>query len=540
MGAELGGRQKVRFKEVQQEVAQLSSRFADNVLDATQAWEFLVTEEEQLAGLPMSAREMARQAAERDAKQGYRFSLDAPSYLAFMTFADNRELRARMYQAYVTRASEEGPHHGRWDNSEIIVCILRLRREAARLLGFANYAEYSLERKMVDSVEHVLDFLYTLAARAKPVAEREIEALKVFAETEYGHDELAAWDIPYFAEKLRQHHFDFSQEDLRPYFPVDQVITGMFEVVGRLYGITFRQIDGIATWHPDVRFYEIRDGTGALRGQFYLDLYARAHKRGGAWMDECISRKRANGSTQIPVAHLTCNSSPPVGDRPALFTHEEVITLFHEFGHGLHHMLTMVDYVGISGINGVAWDAVELPSQFMENWCWQREVMDLVARHYATGAGIDDGLFTKLVGAKNFQSGMQMVRQLEFALFDMRLHCDDDPDDSKSVQALLDEVRRDVAVVIPPAYNRFQNAFTHIFAGGYAAGYYGYKWAEVLSADAFSKFEDNGVFDRKTGLEFLHNILEQGGTCEPMDLYTRFLGRRPRIDAMLRYSGLAQ
>ncbi|MFQ6023127.1 MAG: oligopeptidase A [Acidiferrobacterales bacterium] len=538
-GAELDVPEKRRFKEIQQELAVLSNRFQENVLDATQAWELVLSDETELAGLPETARAMARQAAEREGKTGFRFTLDAPSYIAFMTFADNRALREQMYVAYVTRASDEGPQAGRWDNSEIIVRILRLRREAAQLLDFANYAEYSLQTKTVDNVEQVLEFLQDLATRAKPVAEQELAKLQKFARSEFGVDRLEAWDIPYYAEKLRQHRYDFSQEDLRPYFPVDRVIAGMFDVVNRLYGLTIIQVDGVDSWHPDVRFYEIRDAQGELRGQFYVDLYARAHKRGGAWMDECISRKRTQTRVQTPVAYLTCNSAPPVGDRPALFSHDEVITLFHEFGHGLHHMLTKVDYLGVAGINGVPWDAVELPSQFMENWCWERDAVALIARHYQTGEPLPEKLFAKMTGARTFQAAMQLVRQLEFALFDVRLHSDYDSEGSKSVQALLDEVRKEVAVILPPVYNRFQNAFNHIFAGSYAAGYYSYKWAEVLSADAFSKFEERGIFDRNTGLEFLHNILEQGGTREPMELFVAFRGRKPKIDALLRHAGLA-
>ncbi len=537
-GAELAPAAKQRFKQIQMELARLGSRFQDNVLDATQAWELVLTEKAQLSGLPESALAMAREQAQRNGRQGFKFTLDAPSYLAIMTFADDRQLRAQMYEAYVTRASEQGPHAGRWDNSAIIIELLKLRREAARLLGFSNYAQYSLQTRMVKTVQQVLDFLRDLTARAKPTADRELAELRAFAREHYGDASLEAWDIPYYSEKLRQHRYDFSQEDLRPYFPVDQVIAGMFEVVARLYGLSIVRRNGVDTWHDDVRFYEIRDVTGDLRGCFYLDLYARPHKRGGAWMDECISRKRSATGVQVPVAYLNCNVSPPLADRPSLFTYDEASTLFHEFGHGLHHMLTTVDHVGVAGINGVAWDAVELPSQFMENWCRQREALDLMARHYSSGERMPAQLFDKLMRARNFQSAMQMVRQIEFALFDIRLYSDYDPDGEKSVQALLDEVRREVAVVMPPAYNRFQNTFSHIFSGGYAAGYYSYKWAEVLSADAFSEFEEKGIFDRETGLAFLHNILERGGTQEPLELFVAFRGREPKIDALLRHAGL--
>ncbi len=535
-GAELAPAAKERFKEIQQRLTLLSSHFQEHVLDATQAWELVLTDERDLKGLPESARAMARQTAERDGSPGWKFTLDGPSYLAFMTYADKRALREKMYEAYVTRASEQGPHAGRWDNGAIMVEILQLRREAAALLGFANYAEYSLQRKMVKSPKRVIEFLRDLAARSRSRAGRELEELRAFAHDECA--ELEAWDIPYYSEKLRQRLYDFSQEDLRPYFPVDQVIDGMFAVVSRLFGLRIEQLKDVDTWNADVRFYELRDAQDEIRGRFYLDLYARRHKRGGAWMDECISRKRTPAGVQVPVAHLVCNASPPLGEQPSLFNHTEVVTLFHEFGHGLHHMLTKVDYVGVAGINGVAWDAVELPSQFMENWCWQREALDLLARDYRSGAPMPQELYNKLIRARNFQSAMQMLRQLEFALFDMCLHLDYDPEGDKSIQALLDETRREVAVLIPPSYNRFQNSFTHIFAGGYAAGYYGYKWAEVLSADAFSKFEEQGIFDRETGPAFMHDILEQGGTREPMDLFVAFRGREPEIEALLRHCGL--
>jgi len=414
-----------------------------------------------------------------------------------------------------------------------------LRREAASLLGFRTYAEYALQTRMAKQVPEVLAFLHDLAARARPAAGRDFEELSTYARTQHGLARLEAWDIAYFSEKLQHAKYHFSQEDVRPYFPATRVVPGMFRVVERLYGIRIDEMQGVETWHPDVSFFEIHDRSGELRGRFYLDLYARAKKRGGAWMDDCIHRKRSATGVQVPVAYLTCNFSPPVDGKPALFTHDEVQTLFHEFGHGLHHMLTRIDYVGVSGINGVAWDAVELPSQFMENWCWEREALDLVSGHFENGQSIPPALFERMYAARNFQSGMQCVRQLEFALFDMQLHTDFDPDGARSVQDVLDAVRREVAVVFPPAFNRFQNGFSHIFAGGYAAGYYSYKWAEVLSADAFSKFEERGIFDATTGREFLENILEQGGAHEPMELFVRFRGRKPTIDALLRHSGFA-
>ncbi len=537
-GAELPPPEKARFKELQKELAELASRFSENVLDATQAWDLCLTDEKDLAGLPETARAMAHQAAQQKNLDGWRFTLDGPSYIAFMTYADNRELRRQMYEAFVTRASDQGPTSGKWDNSGLIVQIVKRRREAAMLLGFANYAEYALQTRMARTVPEVMNFLNDLAVRVKPFAQRDFGELRRFAREAHGVERLEAWDIAYYSEKLQQARYQISQEDLRPYFPETRVAPGMFGVVERLYGLKIVQVRDVEVWHPDVRFYEIRDATGEVRGRFYVDLYARANKRGGAWMDECVNRKRLAAAVQVPVAYLVCNFSPPVGDRPALFTHDEVTTLFHEFGHGLHHMLTKIDYVGVAGINGVAWDAVELPSQFMENWCWEREALDLISAHYQSGEKIPDALYEKMIAAKNFQSGMQFVRQLEFALFDMRLHGDYDPDGPQVVQQLLDEVRAAVAVVIPPAFNRFQHGFTHIFAGGYAAGYYSYKWAEVLSADAFSKFEERGVFDRATGLEFLQHILEQGGSREPMELFVGFRGRTPKIDALLRHSGL--
>jgi len=538
-GAELPPDKKARFKELQKELVTLTSKFSENVLDATQAWDLRLSDENDLAGLPETARGMARQAAQEKNLGGWRFTLEGPSFIAFMTYADRRDLRQSMYQAYVTRASDQGPNAGKWDNSELMARILRLRREAAGLLGFANYAEYALQTRMAKTVSEVTDFLNDLAARARPAGRKDYEELERFARETHGVERLEAWDLAYYSEKLQQAKYRFSQEDVRPYLPETRVVPGMFAVVERLYGLTIAEVKGVETWHPDVRFYEIRDNAGEVRGRFYLDLYARANKRDGAWMDDCIARKRTQQGVQVPVAYLTCNFSPPVNGRPALFTHDEAITLFHEFGHGLHHLLTRVDFTGVAGISGVAWDAVELPSQFMENWCWERAALNLVSGHYQNGAPIPDDLYRKMYAAKNFQSGMQFVRQLEFSLFDMRLHADYDPDSEKSVQEVLDQVRREVAVVFPPAYNRFQHSFTHVFAGGYAAGYYSYKWAEVLSADAFSKFEENGIFDRATGLEFLGHILEQGGVREPMELFVAFRGRRPTIDALLRHSGLS-
>ena len=539
-GFDLPADKKQRYKDIQQQLSKLTTRFEENVLDATQAWNKHITDQSLLSGLPESALGMAKQQAQLKDKDGWLFTLDFPSYYAVVTYADERELRHEIYTAYVTRASDQGPNAGEFDNSSVMDEILALRHESAQLLGFKNYAERSLARKMADTPEHVINFLNDLADHSHHAAQQELDELKAFANDQHGLDELQAWDIAYYSEKLREHKYNINQEQLKPYFPVTKVVPGMFDVVKQLYGIDIKQVEGVDTWHTDVRFYEITDNEGNIRGQFYLDLYARENKRGGAWMDDCMGRHRMlNGELQIPVAFLTCNLSQPVGDKPALFTHDEVTTLFHEFGHGLHHMLTRIDYIGVSGINGVAWDAVELPSQFMENWCWEKEALDVITGHYETAEPLPTELFDKMYAAKNFQSAMQMVRQLEFSLFDFRLHAEYDPAKGAHVQETLDEVRRHVAVVDIPAFNRFQHGFTHIFAGGYAAGYYSYKWAEVLSADAFSKFEEHGIFDQNTGNEFLHEILEQGGSRDPMELFKAFRGREPTIDALLRHNGIA-
>jgi len=538
-GVTLNEADKLRYKEIMQKLSSLHARFEENLLDATNAWSLHITDKEQLAGLPDSALAMARQAAERGGQDGWLLTLEIPSYIAISTYADNRELREKIYTAYVTRASDEGPHAGQWDNSPIMEQILALRHQAAHLLGFNNYAERSLATKMATDTRQVIDFLNDLAQRSLPMGRQELDELKAYASHNHGLDELQAWDITYYSEKLRQQKFAVSQEQLKPYFPQPRVVDGLFTVVQRLYGLNIRERHDVETWHEDVRFFDIFDRDNQLRGQFYLDLYARPNKRGGAWMDECIIRQRTRNGVQTPVAYLTCNFSPPIGSSPALFTHNEVITLFHEFGHGLHHMLTQIDYPGVSGINGVAWDAVELPSQFMENWCWEKEALSLFSGHYQSGEKLPDEMYEKMLAAKNFQSGMQMVRQIEFALFDFRLHAEFDPDKGARIQQLLDEVRDNIAVIKPPSFNRFPHSFAHIFSGGYAAGYYSYKWAEVLSSDAFSLFEERGIFDSDTGMRFMSAILEQGGSREPMELFIEFRGREPQIDALLRHSGIA-
>ena len=536
-GAELPAEHKARFTEIREQLARASSRFSDNLLDATNAFSHYVTEERELAGMPDDVKQAARDAAQADNREGWKFTLHAPSYLPVMQYADHHPLRELMYKAYVTRAAEFGPPE--WDNTPLISEILTLRKEMARLLGFATYAEYSLEAKMADTPRQVLDFLEQLAARAKPYAERDLAELKSFARDSLGMNELEAWDYAYVSEKLRAARYSFSDQEVKEYFPETTVLPGMFKVVGTLYGLTIEPTEA-PLWHPDVRFYSIRDRTGELVGQFYADLYARPSKRGGAWMDEAITRRLKNHGVQKPVAYLNCNFSGPVGGKPAHFTHDEVITLFHEFGHGLHHLLTKVNHLAVSGINGVEWDAVELPSQFMENFCWEWDVVEPMTRHCETGANLPRALFDKMVAAKNFQSGMQMVRQLEFSLFDLHLHYDYDPASGKTALQLLDDIRRGVAVVIPPVYNRFPNNFSHIFAGGYAAGYYSYKWAEVLSADAYSLFEENGVLDPMTGKRFWNEVLGVGGSRPAMESFVAFRGREPKIDALLRHSGLAE
>ncbi len=538
-GIALTPSQRDRYKALMQELSSVQAKFEENLLDATNAWKLQITDSTRLAGLPDSAIGLAKQTAEREGMEGWLFNLEFPSYYPVLIYADDRELRREAYTAYVTRASDEGPNAGTWDNGPLMEQLLALRHEAAQLLGFANYAERSIETKMAQSTDQVMQFLTDLAERSLPKAREDLDAVRSFAREQHNSDTLESWDISYYSEKLRQHQYAISQEELKPYFPETRVLPGMFAVVQRLYGLEIREVSGIDTWHPSVRFFEIHDAAGKLRGQFYLDLYARPHKRGGAWMDDCIARRMTASGPQTPVAYLTCNFSPPIGNDPALFTHDEVITLFHEFGHGLHHMLTQVDYAGVSGISGVAWDAVELPSQFMENWCWEREALDLIAGHYQTGEPLPQQLYERMQAARNFQSAMQMVRQLEFSMFDFRIHRDFDPVKGGRVYEILDEVRQQVAVMKPPSFNRFPHSFSHIFAGGYGAGYYSYKWAEVLSADAFSAFEEAGIFDRETGKRFLTAILERGGSREPMELFIDFRGREPTIDALLRHSGLA-
>jgi oligopeptidase A len=537
-GIALDKDKKQRYKEISQELSQLASNYEENILDATNAWSKLITEEADLAGLPPSALAQAKQTAEHADKEGWMITLQFPSYHAVMTYADNRELRREHYEAYSTRASDQGPNAGQWDNSELMEKILALRHEKAQLLGYNNFAELSLATKMAEKTADVVHFLEDLSEKSLPQAKKDLAELRAFAEEHYGIKDLQSWDLGYYSEKMRQHYYQLSQEEVKAYFPVTRVLPGLFAVVEKLYGLKISEIDSFDSWHPDVRFFQIHDQDNQLRGQFYLDLYARPKKRGGAWMDDCVGRKKSGGSVQTPVAYLTCNFTPPAGNDPALLTHDEVTTLFHEFGHGLQHMLTKIDYLGVSGINGVEWDAVELPSQFMENWCWEKESLQLVSGHYQTGEALPDSLFAKMLAAKNFQAGMVMVRQLEFSLFDFRIHQDYDPALGGRIYETLEKVRSQVAVIHPPKFNRFAHGFSHIFAGGYGAGYYSYKWAEVLSSDAFSLFEEKGIFNQEAGNAFLSNILERGGSQDAMELYVKFRGRKPTIDALLRHNGI--
>lgn len=534
-GVDLPEAKKQRFAQIQQRLSELSNSFSNNLLDATQAWTKLITDESQLSGLPESAKESA--AAEAKDQKGWLFTLDFPSFQPVMTYADNPELRQEVYTAFVTRASDQGPSAGKWDNAPLMEEILALKEEQAKLLGFESYAHLSVEKKMARSPEEVMEFLQNLAAKSYPQAKQEFAELTVFAQQQ-GVDNLAPWDVGYYSEKLRLERYALSQEELRPWFPAGKVLEGLFKISSQLFNVEFKQDPKVATWHSDAHYYQVLRNGQQIAG-FYLDLYAREGKRGGAWMGTCRNRRRTGkDEIQLPVAYLTCNFTPPVGEQPSLLTHNEVTTLFHEFGHGLHHMLTQVEVADVSGINGVAWDAVELPSQFMENFCWEKEGLDLMTAHVETGEPLPQTMFDKMLAAKNFQSAMQMVRQLEFALFDFRLHLELKQPNAQAIQTLLDEVRSQVSVVPTAEFNRFQNGFAHIFAGGYAAGYYSYKWAEVLSADAFSAFEEEGTFNAQTGQRFCQTILEQGGSQDAMQLFINFRGREPKIDALLRHSGI--
>lgn len=544
-GAELSDAQKPRFQAIAEELASLSAKFSENLLDATNAFSEIVSDETELAGLPddvkQAAREMMEKAAEKEGQPGWKFTLHMPSYQPVMQYADSRRLRAAMYRAYATRAAEFGSPE--LDNAPLIRRILELRREEAQLLGYADFAEVSLVPKMAESVPQVLDFLRDLARKAKPFAEKDIAELREFARRELKLETLEPWDVGYASEKLLQARYAFSEQEVKQYFTQDKVLAGLFHVVETLFGVRIKT-DSAPVWHEDVRFFRIENQAGELIGQFYLDLYARETKRGGAWMDEAITRRRTGQGIQTPVAYLNCNFSRPVGEqngkaKPATFTHDEVITLFHETGHGLHHLLTRVEELGVSGIHGVEWDAVELPSQFMENYCWEWSVLQEMTAHVDTGARLPRELFDKMLAAKNFHSGLQSVRQLEFSLFDLLLHSTYDPADARSVLELLAEVRREVAVIVPPEWHRFPNSFSHIFAGGYGAGYFSYKWAEVLSADCYAAFEEAGdPFDPVTGKRFLDEIISAGGARPALESFRAFRGRDPQVDALLRHNGM--
>lgn len=552
-GAELPPEQKQRFAEIQEAQAAVTTRFSENILDATNDYALFVEQEAELAGVPDDVKQAARAAAEKEQRPGFKFTLHFPSYFPILQYADHRALREKIYRANATKASELGTAFSQcaqWDNTQNIIDILKLRREEAALLGFANFAELSLEPKMAQTPRQVIDFLEDLGRRARPFAERDLAELKAFAKTELGLDALEAWDMTYAAEKLRQQRYAFSEQEVKQYFPEPKVVDGLFRLVQQLFSVEIKP-DTAPTWQPDVKFFRIeRQGPAGpeLVGQFYLDLYARKGKRGGAWMDDARARRRTEHGIQTPIAYLTCNFSEPVTRagkvQPAFFTHDEVITLFHEFGHGLHHMLTQVEELAISGISGVEWDAVELPSQFLENFCWEWEVLRHLSAHAESGQPLPRALFDKMVAARNFHAGLQALRQVEFSLFDMHLHHDFDPAGTQTVQDLLDHVRAQVAVVIPPPFNRFQHSFSHIFAGGYAAGYYSYKWAEVLSADVYSAFEEacatgGGIISAEVGNRFQQEILAVGGSRPALDSFKAFRGREPRIDALLRHNGMS-
>ncbi len=546
-GIHLPADKKARMAALQQQMSQLVTKFSENLLDATGAFTYHTEDIKALSGLPEQALQLAIDNAKRRNLPGYVITLDFPSYSTAMRFIANRPLRQKLYEAYTTRASDQGPHAGRYDNTAIMDDILRVRHEMAQLVGFDNFATYSLATKMAKTPEEVLSFLQQLVQKSRAMAKHEYAEVVAFAHDTDQIDDFSAWDLAYYAEKLGEKKFHFSPEELRPYFPIDKVLAGMFSLVHKLYGITIREQTDVDIWHPDVRFFAIYDAKNNLRAGFYTDLYARPHKRDGAWMDDCRTRHvLPNGQVELPVAFLTCNFMPPVGDQPALLTHDDVVTVFHEFGHCLHHMLTKVDEAAVAGINGVPWDAVELPSQFMENFCWEKASLDMIAQHYQTHEPLPDDLYQKMLAAKHYQTGLQMVRQLEFSLFDFRMHLEFDPNKLSNapagsyVYATLNDVRKQTAVAKAPDWNRFPNSFSHVFAGGYAAGYYSYKWAEVLSADAYAQFEEHGIFDAKTGRAFLENILEVGGVRDPMDAFIAFRGRKPSIDALLRHNGITE
>ena len=538
-GVHLPEEKKKRFAEISQELAGCCARFTDNVTDATAAWSQVITDESKLAGLPAPHREMLRADAEAHGEDGWRVSLMPPSVQAILTYADDRDLRHEIYVAYTTRASDQGPNAGEHDNTELIEQILRLRHEQAQLLDFETIADHALATRMADTPSEVLDFLYDLMERAREQAKNEWEELREFAKDELGLDEMQRWDQAWARERLRIKRYALKEAELKPYFPADATIQGMLDLAADLFQLEISRRDDVETWHPDVRFYEIRDSEGEILGQFYLDPYARPDKHGGAWMGTCANRRRIGSDTQPAVAYLTCNGSPPTAETPALFGHTDVVTLFHEFGHGLHHMLTRVDCAGVSGIEGVEWDAVEWPSQWMENWCWEPEVLNRFARHYKSGQLMPEDMAERLRDSRIFNAGLDLMRQLEFAVFDFRLHLEYEPDRGGRVEELLAEVRRKIDIMETPEFVRTAHSFEHIFSGGYTAGYYSYKWAEVLSGDTYAAFQEEGLFNRETAKRFADCVLSAGGVRPAAEMFEAFRGRPPSTDALLRQMGLA-
>lgn len=533
-GVGLDAERKARFKAAMLELTQLQAKFEENVLDATNGWSHTVTERSELEGLNEVIVEQARRRAQDRGVEGYVLGLDQPTYIAVLTDAQSPALRRAFYEAWNTRASDQGPNAGRWDNSGVMESILRLRHEVARLLGFASFADYALATRMARSVDEVVQFLRRLGEAARPVAERELAELQAFAGRK-----LDAWDVSFYSERLQRARFAISQEELRQYFPLPRVLAGLFEVAERLFDVRIRERDGVPVWHADVRFFQIEDAAGQPVGSFYLDPYARPNKRSGAWQDECVGRKSLTTGKMLPVAYLVCNFLPPARGRPALLTHDDVLTLFHEFGHGLHQLLTRVPYPSLAGTNGVAWDAIELPSQFLENYAWSPQVLERISKHVDTGAPLPEDKQAQLTATRSFHAGLHMMRQLELALFDFRLHAEYDPARGARVGEILAGVRREMAVVPVPEWNRFAHSFGHVFAGGYAAGYYSYKWAEVLAADAFSAFEERGVFDHPTATRFLDSILSRGGSRDALDAFVEFRGRKPDVRPLLKQHGIA-
>lgn len=538
-GVALPAEDKQRFEAIQARLSELSNQYENNVLDASQDFNLHITDAERLSGLPEHALNTARLLAAEKGLPGWVFNLEIPCYLALVTYADDRALREEIYNAYVTRASDQGPSAGKFDNTDVMDEMLALRHEKANLLGFANYAELSLATKMADSTDQVVEFLSDLSLRGHQQAVAEFDRLQTFAKEKYAISDMASWDVAYMSEKKMHARYAISQEELRPFFPLPRVTKGLFSIINKLYGMTMEEVKGVDTWHPDVTCYCVKDSQNNVRGYIYVDLFARQNKRGGAWMDSCQTRRKLpDGSLQLPIATLTCNFAKSAANKPPTLSHDEVLTLFHEFGHCFHHVLTQVDYMSASGIHGVEWDAVELPSQFFENWCWEKEALQLLTAHVDNGQALPEALFDKLIAAKNFQSAMAMMRQLEFSLFDFRIHREYQKQNPAIIPKILAEVRKSTTVVPIAPYNRFQHSFSHIFAGGYAAGYYSYKWAEVLSSDAFSRFEEEGVFNADTGRNFLQQILEVGGSKKAAEAFANFRGRMPTVDALLKHNGI--